>query len=89
MSATTRKRALAVLAVIFCCVGPSAVASAQTQGANQHRKLPPPSLAPDSGAYSNRYFTETIGPSANSTVGCGRCGYRPTLPDSSVLKFSF
>jgi len=88
MSAT-RKRALAALAIICCCGAPLAAASAQTQSANQHRKLPPPSLAPNPSAYSNRYFTETIGPSASSTVGCGRCGYRPTLPDSSVLKFSF
>ena len=88
MSAT-RNLAFAALAVILCCSAPPTPASAQTQGANQHRKMPPPSLAPNPGSYSNRYFTETIGPSTSSTVGCGRCGYRPTLPDSSVLKFTF
>jgi hypothetical protein len=86
---TTARRLCAALAVVLCCCAALAPASAQTQGANQHRKMPPPSLAPDRGSYSNRYFTETIGPSATSTVGCGRCGYRTTLPDSSVLKFTF
>jgi hypothetical protein len=88
MSAT-RNLALAASAVILCCCAPLAPASAQTQGANQHRKMLPPSLAPDPGSYSNRYFTETIDPSTTSTIGCGRCGYRPTLSDSSVLKYPF
>jgi len=88
MSAT-RKLALAALAVILCCCAPLAPASAQTQGANQRRGMPAPSLAPDPGPYSNRYFTETIDPSTTSTFGCGRCGYRPMLSDSSILKFPF
>jgi hypothetical protein len=88
MSATG-KLALSASAIILCCWAPLAPASAQTQAPNQHRKMLPPSLVPDPGSYSNRYFTETIAPSANNTIGCGRCGYRATLPDSSILKFNF
>jgi hypothetical protein len=88
MSAT-RKLVLAALAVILCCCAPLAPASAQTQVAKQRRGMPASSPAPDLGSYSNRYLTETIDPSTTSTIGCGRCGFRPMLSDSSVLKYPF